>query len=543
MVSTVTVDDKPRGGLAPITPERRSWVARIGGIRRIGIAALGLQLVGFLVWSVLLASRYSVNQDFATYHQALYLIGRGDFNPFITGRGITVWHDHGQFILIPLAILFDLWPHTVTILWMADLSVVGAELIAFLWMCDVVELEPRPFPGGPGRRFPLFGVALLVLNPLMWWGVAFDVHTESFAVFFLTFAAYDFFHDRRRAWIWVRAHRTLWGHRLDVSGGIGPDPPARRVAPMAESGRRRRHRFRKCLPLVRPPLQPGLDPEHLCRTDPRQPRLQGKPLGTADLPQAGRHPTGQGGLSVVWQRRPAFFANLAPPGVIGLATRWTFAIPVIILLENGLQGRTGARFLSVNFAFQSFGVYVFVALGAVMICTSLAASHARWLRGITGAVMFVLLVNVVGWAVVWAGTTPGSWIRVSSASAAVLSGVNAQIGPDDEVIVSQGVVGAFAGRRSVYPIVNADPGVFPINERRVWIIILPNAGIETAKVNNSQAAIGVAATLPGARLVASAAGSRPFGGTHRRAPRRSICTRAPMRRFRGGPSPARLVGW
>ncbi len=35
-----------------------------------------------------------------------------------------------------------------------------------------------------------------------------------------------------------RAHRTLRGHRLDLPGGAGPDPPARRLAPMAAGGRR-----------------------------------------------------------------------------------------------------------------------------------------------------------------------------------------------------------------------------------------------------------------------------------------------------------------
>ena len=478
-------------------------------MRRIGVGILALQLVCFLAWSVLLASRYSLTWDFSLYHQALFLIGHGDLNPYVSTREIVVWQDHGQLVLIPMAILFDVWPHPVTLLWMADLAVVGSELVAFLWMCDVVEARDDMLPDWAKALLPMLGVCLLVLNPWMWWGVSFDIHTECFAVFFLTFAAYDFFRDRARAWIWVVLTATC--------GDIGSTYVVALALTLVFVDWRR---WRRWLPVVGIGLanltfisalhwNAGSDLNSYSALVPARFRAHDASLGLfALIKSVVTQPFRV--LSIIWTRRLAFFTNLSPAGPIGLATRWTLWIPLVILLEDGLQGGNGTPFLSLTNAFQNLGVYVFCALGTVMVTTWLVTSGRRWLRVAALGLVGLLLANVAGWAVVWMASTPGTWIRVNGATAAVLSEVNTHIGPDDEVIASQGVVGVFAGRRSVYPIIDLNHEAVPVSAQRVWFVVLPNAGIETTQVNQSEGAIANIARLAGAQLVASTAGVWAF---------------------------------
>ena len=175
---------------APVGPLQ--WV------RRIGYVVLGVQLACFLAWSTLLYSRFALTSDFAADNQAWFLIAHGRFDPYSTVQGYPAWRDHSEFLLWPLALLYWVWPHGVTLLWLQDLCVVGAEAVAFTWLC---ELAGRRQPGKDAAWLAGAGLVLLVANPWTWWAVSYDFHIQMVAILFAALLARDLANGRRRAWL------------------------------------------------------------------------------------------------------------------------------------------------------------------------------------------------------------------------------------------------------------------------------------------------------------------------------------------------------
>ncbi len=100
----------------------------------------------------------------------------------------------------PLAGLYWVWPHQVTLLWIQDAGVVLAEAAAFTWLCEIAGSR---LPAGDAARLSVAGLLLLLLNPWIWWSVSFDFHTESLYVPLLVLLGRDLKNGRSRAWAWV----------------------------------------------------------------------------------------------------------------------------------------------------------------------------------------------------------------------------------------------------------------------------------------------------------------------------------------------------
>ena len=114
------------------------------------------------------------------------MIAHGHLDPYDTVSRFWFWQNHGEFIMWPLAILY--WPLRtgVALLWIQDAGVIGAELVAFLWICDLAK---RYRHGRDARWLTLAGLVLLVVNPWSWWAISFDFHTECVAILFLALLA------------------------------------------------------------------------------------------------------------------------------------------------------------------------------------------------------------------------------------------------------------------------------------------------------------------------------------------------------------------
>ena len=116
---------------------------------------LAAKLAGFAVWSALLYHRFALTPDFAQYQQAWYLIAHGHLNPYDTVGNFTFWQNHAEFLMWPIALLYWVFPSGVTLLWLQDIGVVGAELVAFLWICQLAgEAGRGAAVSPPGRRAP-----------------------------------------------------------------------------------------------------------------------------------------------------------------------------------------------------------------------------------------------------------------------------------------------------------------------------------------------------------------------------------------------------
>ena len=144
-------------------------------IRRAGYTVLSLQLVGLMLWSQALTNRFALTWDFSAYHQAWWLIGHGHLDPFVTSLGIPFWRNNGEFLMWPLALFGIPFNRDVVLLWLQGFATVGAEVVAFTWVCDIVRRPTWP------NRYPSWlaagtALVLMVSNPWLYWGDSFDFH-------------------------------------------------------------------------------------------------------------------------------------------------------------------------------------------------------------------------------------------------------------------------------------------------------------------------------------------------------------------------------
>jgi hypothetical protein len=481
-VATVAAHAAPRAVPRPLT-----WV------RRAGYAVLGLKLAGFMVWSAILYHRFSLTPDFAQYQQAWYLIAHGHLDPYDSVGGFPFWRNHAEFIMWPIAPLYWVFPHGVLLLWLQDASVVGAEMVAFGWICDLAH---RYRPGPDARWLAAAGLVLLVANPWSWWSVSFDFHTECLAVLWVALLARDLYGRRRRAWLWLLPLLACG----DVAGtyvlGLGLG------LLLAVRGARRTGAVLAVLGVGAVLFISAIhgndgsghglqaydylaDPGH--RGSISLPRL---------LEGLAAHPRAV--AAQLWHKRLNLWANMGSSGLLGLGFVPLLPLFVIVALSNDLF----RGFLFSEPIFQSLPVYVLLPVGTVGVLGWLTRRYRR-----VGLVVTVLVAaQAIGWAAVWAPRTPYQWLRVPASTAATLAAVQAKIPPSAAVFASQGVVGRFSGRLEVRPIA----GNLQLQPGQDWFVFAPWAGIETQQTAGAMVLAGRLAGRLHATLVTDANGVWAF---------------------------------
>ena len=497
-VWTVTAPAPARGGGAHTAPR-----PVLRGVRRIGFLALGLKLAGFAWWSTLLYRHFALTPDFAQYQQAWYLIAHGHLNPYDTVGNFTFWQNHAEFIMWPLALLYWIFPSGLQLLWVQDIGVVGAELVAFLWLCQIAE---RYRPGRDARWLAGAGLVLLVVNPWSWWSVSFDFHAECLAVLFIALLAWDLWNDRRRAWVWVLPLLACG----DVAGtyvfglGVGVLIASRtsrwRGAVMAFLG--------VFAVLFISVIHGNLGSGHGLQSY----AYLAAPgaTGSLTMPQLAvglaTHPGAV--LAKLWSKRLDLWANLASSGGLGLAFVPLLPLMLVVILANDLF----RGFLFSEPLFQSLPIYILLPVGTVAVLGWLGRRR-RWLSLLlTG----VVTAQAIGWSVIWSPRTPHQWLRVPALTAATLAAIEARIPASDAVFASQGVVGRFSTRLDVRPL----NGHLPIQPGEDWFIFTPWVGIETQKTAGAMVFAGQLAGPMHATLVTDTNGVwvfrwHPPRGVHR----------------------------
>jgi Predicted membrane protein (DUF2079) len=470
---------------APASPLR--WV------RRIGYVVLGLQLAGFLVWSTILYGHFSQTGDFSIYEQGWFLIAHGNLDPRGTVQTFPFWQNHSEFLMWPAALFYWVWPHAVTLLWLQDLCVAGAEAVAFTWVC---ELAGRCRGGRDSAWLAGVGLVLLVANPWTWWAISFDFHTETLALLFAVPLARDLANGRRRAWMWVAPllASTVVAATYLAGIGLGGVLAGRRTrlpgAAMACLG--------VTATLVIQAVH-GNSGAVLGAYNYVAGGAVGSSLSLAALVKGiATHPLVV--LRALWTKRIDLLANLAPSGLVGIGDLLILPLALVVLLTNSL-------YFGLLFAapiFQTLPVYVFLPVGTVAALAWLMRRRRRAALLLVG----MLAAQALGWAAVWAPKTPGQWVRVSGPAAATLASIEARIPASAEVVVSQGVSGRFAGRADVEPL--AGPRIIHLAGVETWFIIAPSQGIEIQSTARAMALIAELAGPLHATLVTHAHGVWAF---------------------------------
>jgi hypothetical protein len=467
--------------IAATTVYPRPWRAvasflSVSGIRRAGYAVLGLQLVGFLVWSTLEYHRFALAMDFTQFNQAWYAIAHGHLNPVDSIKGYSYWRDHAAFITWPMALLYWVWPHSPLLLWLQDIGTVAAELLAFTWLCELAQRYRR---GRGAAWLAGAGLVLLAVNPWMGWAVTFDFHLEPLAMPLVVLLARDLVNGRRRAWVWVvpllacgdvvctylvgvGLGGVLAGRRSRLTGALvaGVGLAATLVITLLHADRGSGGGLQAYAYLAAAPSAAGLSVGALAKG------MIAHPLGV---------------LRALWAKKLDIWANLAPSGLIGIAFIPVLPICAIILLENNLP----VTLIFSRPSFQSLPLYVLIPVGTVGMLGWLSRRHIRLANLLTA----ILAAEALAWAAVWVPPTPGEWIRVPGATAATLAAVEERIPVSAEVIASSGITGRFSDHADVY-------GLFTLTNYRIpvsgntWFVIAPLAGIEGQTTASAMALVG-----------------------------------------------------
>lgn len=440
--------------------------ATLRRVRRVGLTILAVQLATLLVWSSFEAARHVQGPDFVGFYRAFYLISHGTLVP-------TDWFQ-AQAVLIqwPLALLGLIWPHPITLLVVQDLAIVGAEAVAFLWICDLVAERQEV----PATAYCLIGLALLALDPWIYWSASWDYHSEPLGTLFAVLAARDLFRGRRIAALWCV---------LTLMCGLVPATYLVGVGLSLLIARRRRVVGGTVA------LTGVVWFELMVRLG-----AGGTLSNTSTVhgTEAAVSVTSRISLLIpeVWHHWLDVLANAMPAGLLGLFTAPVIGIAGVTLGENFSQGNPNALVPS----FQGIPLYIFVPIGTIV---ALMWLRRRFGVRLANVLATAAVLNVVGWGAVWIPKTVPTWLRVSPAQSEAISHIEAMIPRRDGVVASQGIVGDFAGRNH-FGVFDTAPTTLPITGPYTWFVIAPYAGIETATVAQSAQLIANLARDPNAKL-------------------------------------------
>ncbi len=477
-------------------------------LRLAALVAASLQFVNLLGRSAAQYEDYALTVDFALFHQAWWELGQGNLDPYSTVTRNPFWKVEFNLTFWPLALLHVVSSSPFTLLVVQDCCIALSTLIAALWVCDAVALRL------PTRRFTAVAIVLgtllaLLLDPFSFEAAYFDYHAEAMMLVFLLLAGRALWNSRRRSpvvWALLACLTASVGALLAVGLGLG--------AAVSAAGRRRSGLVVAVTGLVMIGVIAALGANQATLLGPSYGYLTGDTvtgngLSAAFTIAAGvvRHPSIA--ASTLWSRREDLGSIFASGGVLGVLSGWATGVAVLGLLANALNVTTLFVQLTSG-GFQNLPIVVFLLVGSALSVAWLTAWEG-WSsrRGIgsaaRGAGRLLGLGALTSSLLVASIDDPGighRWMSVWPPGAQILARINAMIPENDQVVVSQGVIGRFAGRREVVPYIVPNQAV-PLRGRVTWFVISPPVGIETIPVDMGWQALSALQTRYHGELAAS----------------------------------------
>lgn len=470
MTTTRTLDPEDLGELELAEP--RSFDRQVHLVWRASQIVLFAQLVGMLVFNTVQYSRFDLTIDFANYSQACSAIAHGHLDPYSSLLGLSFWRNDFELLMWPLALLYWLYPHTVALLWLQALAVVGAELVVVAWVRESITT----FGQRSSRGAPILGLVtgLLVVTPWSWFTIGSDFHLEPFAALFALLAARDL-------WAGRRPRLLLWVPLTLVSCAVAGSLYVIAVGLAALLTRRG------------PRVVPALVLLAGCSWLAFAAAIGGTELGGQHALASGYgYLTGQGVSHLsyshilpslvehplraldMFRSHAGYVAGyVASGGVIGLTSRWGLFPAAIVLLPSALNA--SPLFIHWTAAFQSWAAVLFLIVG-----TALALQHLRedvLTRGVIAVFGGLVLAVSLGVGIITAQEVPLLLQRVSSTAAAKLAEVDERVPQGAEVIASQSIIGRFATGRVAYYFPRIPERYF-VNgaDQPVWFVLGPVQG-------------------------------------------------------------------
>jgi Predicted membrane protein (DUF2079) len=461
---------------APIDDAGDIGPGRVRRVWQVSLCLLSLQLIGMVIFSTAQYRRFNLTSDFAGYAQGWAAIAHGHMSPYSSIFGVPLWRDDLELVMWPLALLYWIYPHSVMLLWLQDLAVVGGELVALAWVGEALTRRGRDH--SDSALVLGMTTALLVLTPWSWFTIGFDFHLEPIAVVFALLAAWDLWAGRyRRLLLWApltlaccAAAGALMIIAIGLAAAVSRDSCRRVALALVVAGG-------AWLALVS-----GLD---AMRFGGLQRGLQLSTMYGYLLSQ----PTSGLGLSGILEalvlhplRAVHMFAShvvfvigyVASAGVVGLRSRWGLAPAAFVLVPSALNA--DSDFIHFGQAFQSWPAVLFLVVGSALALQSLAwrAASPRQVVLVFGSLALTSSLIVM---VLYVGHLPTYIERVSPAAASELANAQRKIPGNAEIIASQGVIGRLAPGHTAYDYwAHGAPERYAINGRPVAFVLAPMQG-------------------------------------------------------------------
>ena len=483
------------------TPDGRPTPGPGRAFRTTALVVLGLQLAGLLAYSAFLYHRFDLTDDFGTYAQAWFLIGHGHLNPVDTVQvpNYPFWQSHFELAMWPIALVGRVWPNPLQLLWLQDVAIVATEWLAVSWAAAVCAAHRR------GSAVAIAALAFLVANPWWYQAASFDMHFELLGLPFAVWSAWSLWRGRTRTCLLTAAVAVLFGDVVTVT-----------VLCIALAGLLSR-RVRRSSGL-RTSLAVGAGAVVWLGLITLLGGNKGSGIvdnygylvgagpdtsSTAVVTRLALHPWHA--FRVLVDRRAAVGRVVASAGLVGVVTPWGLLVTLGTVVPAALN--SNRAFLTPTIAFQTLAVIPFVFVGTVMVLVRIGSGpavdagpgrprrHARPATRRAPVLAVVLAVALAAVSVVQGipvfSSLRADWWRVDAPTAAALRTVLPSVPPGAEVIVSQGVLGRFAGRTHVYPLL-ASPQAFPVRASEVVLVVVPGQGLESIPAADAEAVVASA---------------------------------------------------
>jgi len=458
---------------------------------------LGFQLLVLNTLQSIRFNRFTGTQDEATVFQALYQISHGNLNPFSQTMGFPWIQNHGAFFMWLVAPLDRLGPPGLILLWLQGVAVVATAYITFMWVTQILELKSLENGLSERRKNALLAVSLFIITVAPWsyWSVGNDIHVEIFAAPFILLATYEFSRGFMARGLCLSGILLGFG---DVSStwliGIAMSVV---IVAVFDSAKRKQYTFLAIgLSILGLGWAGILSTFEFSKgstftenfgylTVPVGHRLPNH-IGFSRLIRAStQHPIRF--IRAVSHHWVNIYANLAPYGLLGIATTWTLGVPLVILIENNLT----PSYVFNEPSFQSFPIYGFIVVGSIILLSNVTLKFQS--PKLFALVVSVVVVNVTVWSLIFLPNWSSSWISTTPAQATQLNMVLKEIPANAPVVVSENVAGRFANRIQLYIL---RPSLHIRNVRRpIWIV----CALNYSKISSS---LGTQ-TLPAALLESS----------------------------------------
>ena len=442
------------------------------------------QGLALMVFSTIQYNRFALTHDFALYWQAVWLIAHGHLNPYSTVGGFPFLDNHFELIMWPLAFFYWIWPHASLLLYLQDSALMGTGVIAWIWLTSWVNHQPLAWQ----RWLRVTGVVLLMGNPWIYWTAVFDFHSESLIALTIMGAAYA---------LWRQDFRKLAGWTIFTL--LSGDVAALLVMGLGLTALMRR-RGRTGLILLGSGLvwllaigAMGADKGSVLESSygylaPHVVHL----TITALVLHLLTHPIAA--LRVLWHHKTNLYANLAPSGLLGLFSSWGIGVIVTTLIPSSLT----SSILFSEPGFQNVPVMGLVVIGS-LFSLMWVGHRVRW-RYTVPILSVVLMLNTLGWAIFWVPRVPTTWVRVKPIQSHTLNTMQQMIPASAEVMAPQAVIGRFAGRPTVYPMMGGT--VFPLAPHVPhYVVMAPYQGIHLGSIALMAAQLKDLAQMVRARLI------------------------------------------